>query len=195
MKMKTAIQKAWEMNLELDEEDRFKSKEEIIHCECVCNSCFNITLDTPKYCTNGDDDEICTKCWTREIEEDVQEKNNINESELSFDKLKDCLVDELSLNELNEKEFKDLLTNNSSLIYIRSGDNFTYDNLPIISKYLMDVYNYTTELKNKIEYVDFNTAKKYMKQGKNAYYNGAKYNYEDVFTMDAIESDRWILDK
>ena len=67
----TAIEKAWEMNLELDEEDRFKSKEEIMHCECTCNNSFNITLDTPKYCTDGDDDKICTKCWNREIEENT----------------------------------------------------------------------------------------------------------------------------
>lgn len=204
--MQSAIEKAWEENLKLDQEDQYKSKEEIIETECVCNCSFDMPLGQPKYCTDGDDNEICTKCWSRPIEEDKSE-NNIIESESTFEKLKDCSVEDISLNELNEKEFKDLLTNNSSLIYVSSSDYFTYENLPIIATYLLEVYDYAKELKDRVEYVDWKTARNHMEQEGKCKLADIEYFIKDntlywefksepaitTLSLAMLDSNKWIL--
>jgi len=189
-----AIEKAWKMNLQLDKDDQWENKEAIISERCPCYGDFNgINLKEPKYCPKDDEEELCTKCWNREVEED----------KLTFNKLEISPVSNINLDGENEEDIKESLKRND---YIVCADNsFDYNKIPLLIKWLQDVYDYCTEIKNKVEYVDFETAKKHMNNGNKAmfedetYYikNGELYCNETKSTvalkLRAIESDKWIL--
>ena len=192
-----AIDKAWEDNLKESKEHQWKSKEEIIENLCP----YDYRLKASPNCNDGEDNEICVKCWNREIEE-----------ELTFDKLYNCPIEEISLNWRSEENFKEgLRQNKEDLICIDNEEIygvFTYEKLPVIIKYLQDVYDYATELKkNIIEYVDFNTAKEWMKQGGKAKLKNETHIIKDndlywieggyavSLTLEEIDSKEWELVK
>lgn len=195
MKMTTAISKAWEENLKLDKDYQWESKEDIIDELCPHSDEYKLRLkghmdkDNNVRCEDfKDDGKRCTRCWNTEIEE-----NNEKEISISIDnKLEFSPISDINLDDANEDGLKESLKRNDYIVC--AHNSFDYNKIPIFIKWLQEVYNYCTELKNKVEYVDFIKAKKHMKDGRNAYYNGAKYNIKDVFTIDAIESDKWILD-
>lgn len=190
-----AIEKAWEINLKLPIEEQYESKEAIIDDSCPYSIDFKLKLKgineseylCDVFC------EKCEKCWNSKIEEDESKDDN----ESTFNELYISPIKGIELNSNAEIYFKDLIKQGKTIIHIAdrvSRESVTYNNIPSLIEWLQNVYNFSTELKNKVKYVGFETAKNHMKDGNNAYYNSAKYNIEDVFTIDAIESDKWILD-
>lgn len=67
--MKTAIEIAWNENLQLEEDCQYKTKEEIIKDRCPLYNIFeDVDLELPSYCMGDYDKEYCNACWNRDIE-------------------------------------------------------------------------------------------------------------------------------
>jgi hypothetical protein len=175
---------------------RNDTKEDIISDYCPNDIPFNI-LKPPTYCICNYDDELCTKCWNREIEED--------KSELTFEQLEKSPIKRIELANSSELNLLESLNNDDFII----SDNgyITYENLSQFIKWLQDVYDYTTELKRQSVYVDFYSAKEYMKNGNKAKFKELTYWIEnnalycDLYSepkatdlsLEMIESNKWIL--
>lgn len=72
-----AIDKAWEMNLADNEEERYKTKEEII--EDMCPSECELEVKYENKCNNNNHN--CTKCWNEEI---IEEEITVTKSDLPY---------------------------------------------------------------------------------------------------------------
>jgi hypothetical protein len=192
-----AIDKAWEENLKLPKEDQYPSKEAIIGDICPYGKySLNVELEQPKYCTDGDNKEICIKCWNRKIEEEniIQEKND--KLELIFGQLEVSPIDSIGFDDNSEDNLKKSLKRNHGIIFTGSNSDITYDKIPELVAWLQSVYNYCTELKNNmIEYVNFETAKKWMYNNGVAECEGVLYDSSSIFTLEVIDSTKWILIK
>jgi hypothetical protein len=101
----------------------------------------------------------CIECWNSEVEED--KKND--KTELTFENLEKSPIKGIELANSSELNLLESLNNDDFII----SDNgyITYENLPQFIKWCQDVYDLSTELKNKSKYVDFNRAKEHMKNG------------------------------
>ena len=209
--MAKAIDKAWSINLTFPKEEQWDYPETIISETCPHNEDFNIRLkdhthkDGSVRCSDfGHEDNVnkCTRCWNCEIEED----EGIAKS--TFKELRTCPSNtDIVINENNEDTFAKAIKDNDIIVYIENDTDIYYDEIPEIIKWLQDVYDYATELKNRIEYVDFNTAKEYMEEdSKNiARYKDYEYYIKDnklrrndddgitALTLEAINSKEWIL--
>jgi len=143
------------------------------------------------------------------IETEVKIKSNeeIN-TKPTFEQLSQSPIDGIELNSSVEDYFKNLLMHNGTIVYIKDvlkRESITYNNLPIFIKWLQNVYSLSTELKSKIEYIDFNTAKEHMNKGNKTEFENETYYIknnelwcEDIndacaLKLRAIESDKWIL--
>lgn len=197
-----AIDKAWQENLQEPKDHQWKSKEEIIENLCP----YDYRLKSSPNCNDGEDNEICVKCWNREIEEDDTETHNKSES--TFEALKICPTNiNICINECSEDTFIKAVKDNDIIVYIEENTDIYYDDIPKIINWLQDVYNCSTELKNKIEYVDWNTAKEYMEisSRKTTKYKDYEYYIKNnelhradddgicTLTLEAINSKEWIL--
>lgn len=210
MKMTTAISKAWEINLKLPKEDQWESKEEIIENYCP-NSCeIGLDLKEPKCCPEEYNKGLCMKCWNRLIkEEDVNSTQETNTEEnisnkLTFDKLKESPINEMYFSDMTENNFIKSLKNAEYIINCEDG-TLTYDDIPKTIKWLQDVYSLANKLKNKVEYINFITAKEYMLKGNKSKFEDEVYyiKNDELYCEDlksacalklrAIESDKWIL--
>ena len=99
-------------------------------------------------------------------------------NKISFKQLEKSPIDGVELDWNTEEKFKKCLNENKeTLICIDDMNLFTYNNLPIIATYLLEVYDYCTMLKNKVEYVDFLKAKDVSMLVKEAWKNGNKTVY------------------
>ena len=127
-------------------------------------------------------------------------------NKISFKQLEKSPIDGVELDWNTEEKFKKCLNENKeTLICIDDMNLFTYNNLPIIATYLLEVYDYCTMLKNKVEYVDFLKAKEHMLKGNKAEFENETYYIKDdelycediksacALKLRAIESDKWIL--
>lgn len=200
-----AIDKAWEDNLQEPKDDQWKSKEDLIDNCCPYGE-YNLKIkgfkDDGDLCEEYN--ENCTKCWNSEIEEDVEEEDN--KSELTFDKIKESPINEMYFSDMTENNFIKSLKNDEYIINCEDG-TLTYDDIPKTIKWLQDVYDYCTELKNKVEYVNFNIAKEHMKNGNKAKFKDCTYWIEneelcfDLYSesrttnlsLSMIDSKEWIL--
>lgn len=185
---------------------RNDTKEEIISDYCPNDIPFRI-LNSPIYCKCDFDEELCTKCWNREIDEDAEEeKVESNESELTFDKLKESPINEMYFSDMTENNFIKSLKNDEYIINCEDG-TLTYDDIPKTIKWLQDVYNYCIELKNDDSYVDWITAREHMSKGNKAklkdctYWVEGEELYFDLYSepkttslsLPMIDSNEWIL--
>jgi hypothetical protein len=190
--MKSVIDKAWEINLTKNEGSQWSSKEEIIKRRCPSDfQCIN--LRNPSYCNELYNSENCNKCWNREIEksntkEKVQVTNN-----LTFEDLKESPIKGIELDPVSEEYLIDAIRDDEQIIYMDNSSKLTYENLPIIIKYLQDVYEYGTELKKSINYVDFKTAKEYMEKGNSAQIRDRICDKYCEFSLYEINSNKWLL--
>lgn len=142
-----AIDKAWNENLKLSKEYQYESKEAIMGDRCpidTSRNTFSIKLKTPKYCTDGEDYEYCKRCWNREVED-----NNKNNDNSTFEQLEHSPV-EFCIKTSTEEYLIEDLRDNEPILYMRQDEELKYEQIPIIIKWLQDVYNYCTELKNKV---------------------------------------------
>jgi hypothetical protein len=150
--------------------------------------------------------------WVNTIQQlVVAQTNKIYEpkNENKYSQLYFSPVSYIRLDGVNEEYFIKTLKENKPIIFTSEQRQFTYDKIPQVIQWLQNVYDYATELKNKVEYVDFNTAKEYMRNGGKAKYSDDKEEYtyyikgeniyceEDgescAFSLKAIESTKWIL--
>lgn len=162
-----AIEKAWQENLQEPKGNQWKSKEEIIENLCP----YDYRLKASPNCNDGEDNEICTKCWNCEIEEDNEKDISTSiDNKLTFNKLEFSPISDINLDDANEDGLIESIKRNDYIIC--AHNSFDYNKIPVFIKWLQDVYDYCTELKNKVEYVDFNTAKLHM-------YNGNKAKFKD----------------
>ena len=149
--------------------------------------------------------ENCTKCWNSEIEDYDKEIFTSIDNKLTFNKLEFSPISDINLDDANEDGLKESLKRNDYVIC--AHNSFDYNKIPIFIKWLQDVYDYCTELKNKVEYVDFNTAKLHMYNGNKAKLKDCIYYIEDEelyfelyseprttnLSLSMIESNEWIL--
>ena len=203
-----AIEKAWEENLREPKDNQWESKEDLIENCCPYGE-YNLKIkgfkDDGDLCEEYS--ENCTKCWNSEIEDDDKEITTTIDNKLTFNKLEFSPISDINLDDANEDGLKESLKRNDYVIC--AHNSFDYNKIPVFIKWLQDVYDYCTELKNKVEYVNFNIAKEHMKNGGKAKYDNDKEDYtyyikgdsiyceEDgetcAFSLKAIESDKWIL--
>ena len=111
----------------------------------------------------------------------------------------------IRLDGVNEDYFIKTLKENKPIIFTSEQRQFTYDKIPEVIKWLKDVYDFCTELKNKVEYVNFSKAKEHMNQGNKSMFEDEIYyikndelyceniNSACALKLRAIESDKWIL--
>ncbi|NRU52629.1 hypothetical protein [Clostridium beijerinckii] len=201
-----AIDKAWSENLQEPKCNQWESKEDLIENCCPYGE-YSLKIkgfeDDEQLCEHFN--ENCTKCWDSGIQEDEKEENTYNnKSELTFEKLKESPINEMYFSDITENNFIKNLKTNEYIINCEDGV-LTYDDIHKTIKWLQEVYDYCTELKNKTEYVDFMTAKEHMRKGGDAkfeeytYYivRDKIYCHEDseecAFSLKTIESDKWIL--
>jgi hypothetical protein len=106
----------------------------------------------------------------------------IDNKELTFEQLEKSPIKGIELDHNTEEKFKKCLNENKeTLIYIEDIDVFTYENLPIIARYLLDTYDYCTKLKekNNVEYKDWKTARLHMESGNKAKFQEVEYFIKD----------------
>jgi hypothetical protein len=137
----------------------------------------------------------------------VQQTSEIhkNNNEDRYDKLYFSPISYIRLNGMNEDCFTKSLKEDKAIVFASEQSRITYDRIPKLIEWLKNVYDYCTELKNKVEYVDFNTAKEYMNNSNKAMFEDETYYIKnnELFCEDtnsavalklrAIESDKWIL--
>jgi hypothetical protein len=185
-----AIEKVWEENLKKEKENQYKSKQEIIEDRCPYG--FELDLKEPTYCLEDYNKEVCTRCWNREMEEDSKE--TLEKYKSTFEELRTSPINtDIVINENNENNFSKAVKDNDIIVYIENDTDIYYDDIPKIIKWLQDVYDYSTELKNRVEYVDFKTAKTHMKNDNGCELDGYFYDKDSEFTIKDIESNKWIL--
>jgi hypothetical protein len=102
-----AIDKAWKENLQELKNNQWESKEDLIENCCPYGE-YNLKIkgfkDDGDLCEEYN--ENCIKCWNSEIEEDAEEeKVEGNESELTFDKLKESPINEMYFSDMTENNF------------------------------------------------------------------------------------------
>ena len=200
-----AIEMAWQDNLKLPKEDQWESKQDIIENYCP-NSCeIGLNLKEPTWCPEEYRKETCVECWNRKVSEVEKEYPN---AESKFEQLRNCPVNtNIAINERNEETFIDAIKDNDIIVYIEENTDIYYDDIPNIIKWLQDVYDYATDIKSKVEYVDFNTAKEWMEQDVKNKARYGDYVYcirdnellcDDLYDacsllLEAINSTNWIL--
>jgi len=130
----------------------------------------------------------------RNISFEVEE---IISTESKFEQLKQSPIDFIRLDYDYESENIISLKDNSEIVWTGSESQITYDKIPELVAWLQSVYNYCTELKsNMIEYVDFETAKKWMYDNNGvAECEGVLYDNSGMFSLEVTDSDKWILIK
>lgn len=167
-----AIDKAWKENLQESKDDQWESKEDLIENCCPYGE-YNLKIkgfkDDGDLCEEYN--ENCTKCWNSEIEEKNEKEISTSiDNKLTFNKLEFSPISDINLDDANEDGLIESIKRNDYIIC--AHNSFDYNKIPVFIKWLQDVYDYCTELKNKVEYVDFNTAKLHM-------YNGNKAKFKD----------------
>lgn len=206
-----AIEKAWNINLQLPKSEQWDSKETIISETCPHNEDFNIRLKNHTYkdgsvrCDDfGNEDSInkCTKCWQCEIEEEP-----IN-NKSTFKELRTCPANtDIVINENREDTFAKAIKDNDIIVYIENDTDIYYNDIPEIIKWLQDVYDYATELKNKVEYTLWCNARTHMEQGNKCKFKDVEYFIKNgelywnissnptvaVMSLDMLDSKEWIL--
>ena len=202
-----AIDKAWKENLKLQKDEQWETKEDLIENCCPHNE-FYLRLKGFK---NDDElcscyDENCTKCWNSEIEEDNEKEISTSiDKKLTFNKLEFSPISDINLDDANEDGLIESLKRNDYIVC--AHNSFDYNKIPSLIEWLQNIYDYCTELKNKIEYVDFNNAKLHMYNGNKAKFKDCTYwieNGELYFNLYSkpkvaslslimIESKEWIL--
>ena len=197
-----AIEKAWDDNLQESKDNQWGSKEDIIENLCP----YDYGLNTIPNCNDGEDNEICIKCWNRKIEEKNEEEISISiDDKLNFNKLEFSPISDINLDDANEDGLIESIKRNDYVIC--AHNSFDYNKIPSLIEWLQNIYDYCTELKNKVEYVDFNTAKEWMEKDiKNkAKYGDFTYYIKDnellcddlydacTLLLEAINSKEWIL--
>jgi hypothetical protein len=183
-----AIEKAWDENLKEIKENQWESKEELIENCCPYGE-YNLKIkgfeDDGMLCEEYNAN--CTKCWNSKIEEDEQS---------TFGQLEVSPIDSIGFDDNSEENLKKSLKRNHGIIFTGSNSDITYDKIPELVAWLQSVYNYCTELKNNmIEYVNFETAKKWMYDNGVAECEGVLYDNSSIFTLEVIDSNKWILIK
>jgi len=139
---------------------------------------------------------------------DKQKDEILYDNKSTFRKLRTCPINtDIVINENHEDTFIKALKDNDIIVYIEENTDIYYDDIPEIIKWLQDVYDYSTELKNKVEFVDFNTAKEHMekdninkaKHGDYIYYiKNNELLCDDLYDscsllLEDINSKEWIL--
>lgn len=201
-----AIDIAWEDNLKEEKDDQYKNKQELI--EDRCPNGFDINLKEPKYCKEDYDEELCTKCWNRQIKDNEKEISTLIDNKLTFKDLRICPTNtDIVINERCEDTFSKAVKDNDIIVYIENDTDIYYDDIPDIIKWLQEVYDYSTELKSKIQYVDFNTAKEHMDKGNKTKLKDCTYYIKDgelyfnlysepkitSLSLPMLDSNKWIL--
>lgn len=130
------------------------------------------------------------------------------ESKLTFEQLRICPINkEIVINEYYEDTFIDALKKNDTIIYIRDGVEIFYDDIPQTIQWMQNVYDLSTKLKNKVEYVDWHTAKNHMEQGKKVKFKDVEYFIKNgelywefksepkitYLSLPMLDSKEWIL--
>lgn len=211
------IQKAWEINLTFPKDDQFKSKEEIADKCCPNDKTMKVEKDIIS-CIG-----YCDECWNKEIinpiDTEIHNEDKTLEtedsSELTFDSLEywkrfnDNEDEEIYITSEDEKELIDYIKSDKSIVCLSTY--LTLDEIPLAISHLQKVYKYCTKLKNKVEYVDFQTAFKHMKDGGQIRHGNYVYKIEndklkyscewnkdcfepcDAFTFKEINSNEWVL--
>lgn len=137
----------------------------------------------------------------------VNEQNDtiVYDHKTIYDNLYFSPISYIRLNGVNEDYFIKALKENKPIIFTSEQRQFTYDKIPEVIKWLQDVYDFCTELKNKVKYADFETARIHMRNGNKAKYknficyieNDFLYTEEDnmrcAFPVFSISNKEWTL--
>ena len=151
-----------------------------------------------------------TDCMPQDVKvkEDIKIEDENEEREITFEDI-DINNEGYELN-CGESFLKKYIKENKSDLLDITSENISYSDLPCLIKWLQDVYTYGQQvLEEEIEYVDFQTALEWMKQGGIAKLNDYIYYIEDdkffindnehisssSITYKDIISKEWILIK
>lgn len=130
--------------------------------------------------------------------------------QISFENI-DTVNDKYELNYYLQKDMDKYIKENRKNILFINNENICLEDIPNLINWLQDVYAYgqqVLEEESKIEYVDFQTALQWMKQGGKTKLCSYTYYIEDdclrikesetkimQLTLQEIESKEWILIK
>lgn len=198
-KMITAIDKAWEDNLKLNIEDQWASKQDIMENYCPNSIEIGLNLNEPKECPEGYDYEICNRCWNREVKKDKYEEDlhtlDSIENKSTFERLEISPIKGIEIGYEDEEDLLIGLTKNQNPISMNFDfTDLKYDNIPELIAWLQSVYNYCTELKNTINFVDWQTARNHMEQGNKTKYKNITHIIKDgdLCYIDKTDNDLYI---
>lgn len=148
--------------------------------------------------------------WTDYMSQDIKPKEietkTADEKEITFEDI-DISNEGYKLNCINKNILDGCVKeNDSDFLYINSQKT-SYSEIPNLIKWLQDIYTYGQQILKEIEYVDFQTALEWMKQGRQSKLGDIKYSIDEnefkavgfgtplEFNLSQIESKKWILIK